>query len=79
MGVWASKIRIIVRAAFSLLRDEEGQATTEYILLLSGTIVAAGAMSRVLIGVLDQGITHLGSQLEKNLKTGRAPASVWFN
>jgi Flp pilus assembly pilin Flp len=62
-----------------LLSDEEGQATVEYILILSVVIAGAGLLSRKLIEVLDSGILKLGGQLEKDLKTGRAPVGIWEN
>lgn len=60
-------------------RDERGQATLEYILILSATVVGAGLMSRTIIKTLDTGILKLGGQLEKDLKTGRAPLGIWKN
>jgi len=62
-----------------LLQDEEGQAVTEYILILSITMFGAAALARALLVAFDNGISHLGSELEKSLKTGRAPKSVWEN
>lgn len=62
-----------------LRNDESGQAVTEYILILSAAVIGAAALARTLLGVLDQGILRLGGQLEKDLKTGRAPLNVWRN
>lgn len=61
------------------LRDEEGQALTEYLLILSVSIVGAGALARGILAALDKGILRFGGQLEKDLKTGRAPLNVWKN
>ena len=61
------------------LRDESGQGLTEYVLLLSVVVVAAGAMGKALMRALDRGILTFGGQLERHLKTGRAPLSVWKN
>lgn len=71
------------RALFSFLRsfflEEEGQTTVEYILVLSVAVVGAAAIARTLLGVIDQGLLVFGGQLEKDLKTGRAPVNVWIN
>ncbi|OFZ19712.1 MAG: hypothetical protein A2X94_16795 [Bdellovibrionales bacterium GWB1_55_8] len=60
-----------------LLQDDRGQATVEYILILSVAVVAAGAMARGLLGVVDRGILRFGGQLEKDLKTGRMNSGLW--
>lgn len=57
----------------------QGQATVEYILLLSLLTFGVITFSRGLTNVIDKGILVLGGQLEKDLKTGRAPLSVWQN
>lgn len=62
-----------------LLADEEGQAVTEYMLLLSVCVVGASTLGRRLLDVLDTGVARLGGQLEKDLKSGRSPLSVWKN
>ncbi|OFZ73944.1 MAG: hypothetical protein A3K03_04845 [Bdellovibrionales bacterium RIFOXYD1_FULL_44_7] len=61
------------------VRDDKGQATVEYILLLSVTAVAAGALSRAILSTIDKGILRFGGQLEKDLKTGRTPVTIWKN
>lgn len=61
------------------LRDDRGQATLEYILLLTLVVTAAGALSRGILNGLYSGVAILGGQLEKDLKTGRAEISVWKN
>ena len=60
-------------------RDEGGQAVIEYVLVLSATLVAAGFLARGILSALDSGVLKLGGQLEKDLKTGRAPISVYQN
>jgi Flp pilus assembly pilin Flp len=76
----AARLRAALRAFVRpLLRDERGQATTEYILILSATIVSAAAIGRAVLKALDKGILVIGGQLEKDLKTGRVPPSVWTN
>ncbi len=66
-----------MRSFSAFVRDESGQAITEYILILSVCLVGIGAFGRRFIKVLDQGVLHIGGQLEKDLKTGRVPSSVW--
>ncbi len=61
------------------LRDDHGQATLEYILILSASVLGAAAISRTIISALDRGILNLGAQLEKDLRTGRIPVDVWKN
>jgi hypothetical protein len=36
-------------------------------------------MSQKILSVVDSGILSLGGQLEKDLKTGRAPLDIWKN
>jgi Flp pilus assembly pilin Flp len=62
-----------------LLRDEEGQATVEYILILSVVVVGASAIARTVLNTLDQGILSFGGQLEKDLHTGKATLNAWSN
>ncbi len=59
--------------------EDSGQATVEYILLLSFCVVLAVALTRGILGALDRGVLRLGGQLEKDLKSGRAPLGVWSN
>ena len=61
------------------LSDDSGQATLEYILILSASVLGAAAISRSIITALDRGILHLGAELEKDLRTGRIPVDVWKN
>src|SRR4051812_42757241 len=65
------------RALGALASDDRGQATLEYILILSASVVGAAAISRTIIGALDRGILHLGAELEKDLRTGRVPVDAW--
>lgn len=67
------------RSLIALVRDEDGQAITEYILILSFTVAGAVALSRAILAGLKKGILILGAQLERSLKTGRAEPSVWAN
>lgn len=63
----------------SFLCEDRGQAVIEYVLILSVATVGAAALARTIINVLDKGVLRIGGQLEKDLKTGRAPLGVWKN
>jgi hypothetical protein len=69
MSKWAKK----------LVCDESGQAITEYVLLMSIALGGAVVFSRGFLKFLDQFTLVFGAQLEKDLKSGRAPNSVWKN
>lgn len=56
-----------------------GQATVEYILLLSFVVVACVGMTRAILDGIDRGVLRVGGGLEKQLKTGRAPGGIWSN
>jgi Flp pilus assembly pilin Flp len=71
--------RIVQSELRRLIHDEEGQATVEYILILSVSVVGAGAIGRAVLGTMDRGIQRLGAVLERDLKTGRQPLGVWEN
>ncbi len=58
---------------------QKGQATLEYIFVLSFSVVTAVFMARFLMGKLDNKVLQLGGTIEKQLKTGRAPVSIWKN
>jgi len=63
----------------AFIQDGRGQAVTEYVLILSACIIGTIALSRQLLSKLDKGVLRLGGQLEKDLKSGRAPSNVWRN
>lgn len=63
----------------SFLKDEDGQAITEYILLISIVLIGATSLTRIILDALDNAILGFGGQFEKYLKTGRAPPNVWSN
>ncbi len=66
-------------AARRFLRDESGQGTLEYVLILTFTVVAASALFRKLTELMDDGFKVFAAQLEKDLKSGRKPLNVWKN
>jgi Flp pilus assembly pilin Flp len=63
----------------SVCADESGQATTEYVLILSFVLFGAISLAQVILSTVDQGILTLGAQLERDLKTGRANLDSWTN
>ena len=62
-----------------LLLDQNGQGTVEYLVILSASAVGAIQLGKKILLSLDNGILFLGAQLERDLKTGRAPLDVWQN
>ena len=60
-------------------QDEKGQATLEYILLISVLLTTSLALTKGIFETIDTGILRFGAALEKDLKTGRTPASAWKN
>ena len=77
--ILAQSLSAVRKAGNKFLDDEEGQAITEYILILSACIFGASTLARGILKALDQGVLKLGGQLEKDLKSGRAPLSAWQN
>lgn len=61
------------------LKDDSGQAITEYIMLLSMTLAVAILLARGLVSAINTSTLVLGGQLEKDLKTGRADLGLWSN
>jgi hypothetical protein len=59
--------------------SQAGQATVEYILILSFALTFAIFLTRGLISSVDRGMLRLGSQIEKDLKSGRAALGAWSN
>ena len=74
-GVGHSSLRWLHR----FLSEEDGQATVEYILLLSVTLGFVITFVKQITSLVDKGVLKLGGQLEKDLKTGRATVNVWSN
>jgi Flp pilus assembly pilin Flp len=68
-----------LRVLRSFVRDEAGQATVEYILLLAGIVGGSALVSRAFGTSFTRGILSLGSVLEKDLRTGRVDVTIWRN
>jgi Flp pilus assembly pilin Flp len=54
-----------------LLRDEEGQSTVEYMLLISVIVIAIVAAAYVFIDPFKQGVTDLANDVKKILSDGK--------
>ncbi len=51
----------------------------EYLLVVALVVVGASQVGRQIIGSLDLVVLRVGAVLEQDLKSGRAPLSVWSN
>lgn len=58
-------------------KSKSGQATIEYILLLTVVVFLTSLVSKGLQGTWQKGISGLGGSLERALKTGRLPVHAW--
>lgn len=58
---------------------ESGQATVEYMLIMTAAVTVAITLGRSLLKVFDSGLLKLGAQVEKDLKTGRGELDIWKN
>ena len=54
-----------------LLRDEEGQSTVEYMLLISVIVIAIVAAAYVFIEPFKQGVLDLAKDIKKILSEGK--------
>jgi Flp pilus assembly pilin Flp len=54
-----------------LLRDEEGQSTVEYMLLISVIVIAVVAAAYVFIEPFKQGVLDLGKDVKEILSDGK--------
>jgi len=54
-----------------LLRDEEGQSTVEYMLLISVIVIAIVAAAYVFIEPFKQGVQDLANDVKKILSDGK--------
>jgi len=79
MGGFRGYIRAFFGALRAFLEDDCGQGTTEYILILSAAVTVTVALSKMILSTIDNGILRLGTQLEQDLKTGKAQLRVWEN
>ena len=55
----------------SLLRDEEGQSTVEYMLLISVIVIAIVAAAYVFIEPFKKGVQDLANDVKKILSDGK--------
>jgi Flp pilus assembly pilin Flp len=58
-------------------KSESGQAIVEYILLLAIVVGVVGLFLSKLTGTFDIATVAMGGKMEKQLRTGKAPASIW--
>jgi Flp pilus assembly pilin Flp len=56
---------------FVLLKDEEGQSTVEYMLLISVIVIAIVAAAYVFIDPFRQGVLDLAKDIKKILSDGK--------
>lgn len=56
---------------------ESGQAIVEYVLLLSIVLGIMVYFMNTLTGSFDDSTARFGGKIEKQIRTGSAPASVW--
>ena len=54
-----------------LIRDEEGQSTVEYMLLISVIVIAIVAAAYVFIDPFKQGVENLANDVKKILSDGK--------
>jgi len=59
------------------VRQVRGQAILEYMILLVITVSIGIAAFKTLTQKLDQSIPKIGGNLEKQLRSGAGPASLW--
>ena len=67
-GILSQQRRIMIK---ELLRDEEGQSTVEYMLLISVIVIAIVAAAYVFIEPFKQGVLDLGKDIKKILSDGK--------
>jgi hypothetical protein len=58
---------------------QSGQSLLEYILIVGLVVFGAAQVSRRFIDTLDRVVLRVGADLERDLKSGRAPLGVWSN
>ena len=57
--------------------SKSGQAIIEYIILLSIVVVGLALFLSKYTGLFDNMTVRMGGAMESQLRTGKAPASVW--
>lgn len=60
-------------------KNTRGQATLEYILILTVSVAVCIILVRGMTESVDNAILRFGGNLEKSLKSGRAPLDVYLN
>jgi Flp pilus assembly pilin Flp len=61
----------VMKILSSLLKDEEGQSTVEYMLLISVIVIAIVAAAYVFIEPFKQGVLDLANDVKKILSDGK--------
>lgn len=69
----------LLPALQALWDDEEGQGITEYVLIMSFSVVTAVLLARTMKSAIDRGVLLFGGELERDLKTGRTQLGAWKN
>lgn len=69
--------KFLFKFIHKLLKEEDGQGTVEYILLLSAIVVISTQAAKQILKVFDTGVLWLGGTLEKDLRTGKAGIGIW--
>jgi len=62
---------MFLQTAKQLLREEEGQSTVEYMLLISVIVIAIVAAAYVFIDPFKQGVQDLANDVKKILSDGK--------
>jgi Flp pilus assembly pilin Flp len=60
-----------IKAVHQFLREEEGQSTVEYMLLISVIVIAIVAAAYVFIEPFKQGVQDLANDVKKILSDGK--------
>ena len=68
-----------VEVTSKIIQSQSGQAVTEYILLLAITVSLCLVIARGLLERVDGTVLAFGAKLEKKLRTGKHPPSIWKN
>jgi hypothetical protein len=58
-------------------KNQSGQAIIEYIILLTFTVGIVVAFMSKSTSLFDKATVAVGGKMEKQLRTGKAPASIW--